>query len=257
LWAKSRGNGRKPLMPLWAIILRDLSEAARRKRTFVARFVYGALLALPVLGYYLLEGRTQGIGRVLFQTFTVWQVILLTFIAPVSAAGTIATERANGTLELVLLTRLRPWGIVAGKLAVEFGRALILLLSGLPILFFCTMFGGVSADQILQAFVVTGVFTLSLVTLGLACSSHFPDARNALWGVYLSIIVLGILVPMAPGFVPSFGILGELPDVILLALECYHPGYVLGSSVFGQSGWGMVERYVLVTLALRRRATIT
>lgn len=231
---------------LLTVILRELCEAARRKWTHVARFLYGAMLVIPVLVCYAnMRGQAQGLGARLFAVFVVWQIILVSFVAPASAAGSVVAERLSGTLGLILLTRLRPWSIATGKLAVEFGKMLLVLVSGIPVLFFIMMFGGVSVAQILQAFVVTAVFMLLLIALGLAVSCRVDESRKAILWTYFLILVFGCLLPV---LLPYAAAKWEFLEPANVVFENLHPGYALGASALGGGNWVPVMRYVALTL---------
>jgi len=233
------------LAALWIVILRELSEAARRKWTHVARFLYGAMLVLPIMVCYAnMRGWAQGLGSQLFEVFVIWQIILVGFVAPASAAGSVVAERLSGTLGLILLTRLRPWSVATGKLVVEFGRMLLVLVSGIPVLFFIMMFGGVSVAQILQAFVVTAVFMFLLIALGIAVSCRVSESRKAILWTYFLILSSGCILPMLSPWAAEEWSLLKPVDVLV---RNFHPAYALDTSALGAGRWAQVIRYAVLT----------
>src|SRR5258708_39610477 len=78
-------------------------------------------------------------------------------------ADTLASERREGTLGLLLLTPLRPSAVVTGKMSVYLLRAFSLWFSILPVLVLPLILGGVGAADI----GISLSFELSLVLVGL------------------------------------------------------------------------------------------
>lgn len=149
------------------IIFREFRVAARRKRTFVLRFVFGALLAGMVLMFivgYAASPGSQAMGRYLLNTFA-WEIFVLVFVAaPALTCGCISDERKEGTLDLLFLTDINAADIVLGKFIGKGFDAMMLFLAAMPFLFVPMLLGGVDWDLILGM-----VFTiLSLLLLGLA-----------------------------------------------------------------------------------------
>lgn len=233
-------------MALEAVILRELKESARRKRTFWIRFLYGALLAAPVVITYPFMDVAQGGGGGLFEFFVFWQFALVLMLAPAAAVSSVGDERDSGTLGLILLTRLKPFGIVAGKLAVQFGGIMALLLSGLPILFFVTMLGGISPGQIFQSFLVIGAAALGASALGLAVATHYDRTYRAAVATYLilSLLVFGVplLCQILMFFVP-------IPGPVLTLLYAISPGYLVWQVVTGGLRWSLLVAYLAVAAA--------
>jgi len=228
-------------MALEAVILRELKESARRKRTFWIRFLFGALLAAPVVITYPFMDVAQGGGGGLFEFFAFWQFALVLMLAPAAAVSSVGDERDSGTLGLILLTRLKPFGIVAGKLAVQFGGIMALLLSGLPILFFVTMLGGVSLQQILQCFMVIGAAALGVSALGLAVATHYERTYRAAVATYLILFLLIFGVPLLCQILES---LVEMPGWALTLLYSISPGYLVWQIVAGSLHWALTLSYL-------------
>ncbi len=94
------------------------------------------------------------------------QLALLVFFSALSAAGTIAQEKDRRTFILLLLTDLRNYEIVLGKLLGSLLQILILLATMVPILFLNVLLGGVAPFQVLQATVVLATTALAAGSLG-------------------------------------------------------------------------------------------
>ena len=239
-------------MALEVVILRELQESARKKRTYWLRFGYGAVLATPVFFIALLDllqGDFGGavLGLQLFEVFSYWQFILFGLLTPAVAATSIVEERDAGTLGLLMLTRLTPASILLGKLGVEFIRSALLLLSGLPLLFMATMFGGVAASQIFGAIGITLLTILLLNALGLAVSTLVDQSYKAVVATFLIMIIAGILFPL---FLYALGWGTDTEEIVSTFLDIVHPAYVFGASVAGTLTLGNAFQFSVCTLIL-------
>ena len=233
---------------LLAVVYRELQEAARRKRTFWLRVGYGGALAAPIAFMVRISGpQTQGLGAALFQTFVYWQFALIILLAPASAASSVSEERNSGTLGLLLLTGLRPWSIIVGKLAAESLRALTLVLSGLPILFVTTMFGGVAPTQIASAFIVTIGTVVLLAALGTAISSFETRAYAAIVKTYAIVLVFGVGVQAV---LSVMGLLWPAAKWVTEPISILNPGIALSRSLAGQGDLVTALQFLLLATLL-------
>ncbi|MDA1140694.1 MAG: hypothetical protein O3B01_19170 [Planctomycetota bacterium] len=238
-------------MALEVVILRELQESARKNQTYWLRMGYGAVLATPVFFTVLTLSmdRTpaQGIGRQLFTIFSYWQFGLFVLLSPAAAASSIVEERDSGTLGLLMLTRLTPVSILLGKLGVQFIRSSLLLLSGLPLLFMATMFGGVAPAQILGAFGSTLLTVFMLTALGLAVSALSDQNYKAVVATFLIMLIGGILLPICL-YLIGWGT--DNSTIVHTLLRVVHPAYVFADSVAGVLTLGAAIKFVVCTLLL-------
>ena len=91
---------------------------------------------------------------------------MLLFFAALSAASTITQEKDRRTFILLLLTDLRNYEIVLGKLCGSLLQIGILLAAVVPLLMLNLFLGGVSGEQVLQAVVVLAGTALAAGSLG-------------------------------------------------------------------------------------------
>ena len=136
---------------------RDALTAPRQVRHFLMRAGYvGAMLVLmytagqATFGWQQVTGtgETARFGNLLFQLFSIIQLSLVLFFAPLFAAGRIAQEKDRQTLILLLMTDLRDRELVVGKLLASVLPMAVLLAASLPVFTFVYMLGGVSVAQI-------------------------------------------------------------------------------------------------------------
>ncbi len=94
-------------------------------------------------------------GHLLFRWFVLFQLTLMLFFAPLSAATSVAHEKDRRTFLLLLMTDLRDIEIILGKLAASLLQILTLLATSAPVFFLCLLMGGVSPGQILDVMGIT------------------------------------------------------------------------------------------------------
>jgi len=173
-------------MLLLSILAREFCAAARRKRTWVLRFVLGAISAAVLYwlhSIFYVWSEATGRDVLLLQA---WQgVIMLSLIAPLLTAGAITEERNNGTLGLLFLTHLRPLHIVLGK-TLTGGLNLILLCAMLvPFLLMPVLLGGVDWQTTVGLALNCASLLLLCLALGLFCSTLTRATLQAAFAAYM------------------------------------------------------------------------
>jgi ABC-type Na+ efflux pump permease subunit len=157
------------------IFSRELVTAPRRPQHFLYRGVYGTALFVLMCTAWLVLAGTQIIrsvgdmakfGSILFFILAPLQLALLTFLAALRAASSVALEKDKKTLILLLMTRLSNHELVLGKLLASLLDVLVMLITAAPIFMLLTLFGGVSAAQVARVFAVTLATILAAGSLG-------------------------------------------------------------------------------------------
>src|SRR5688572_16047643 len=151
-------------MLIGPIFTRELVTTPRRPQHYIYRTAYaGGLFLLMVTAWLVLVGtqevRTVGdisrFGGRLFWILAPLQLALVTFLAAQAAASGVAQEKDRRTMLLLLMTRLENSELVLGKLFASLLDVLVMLLAGLPVFVFMTLFGGISIEQVAKVFAVT------------------------------------------------------------------------------------------------------
>ncbi|MCW5557540.1 MAG: hypothetical protein KIT22_06895 [Verrucomicrobiae bacterium] len=165
---------------LFAVVVRELRAAARRRGTYWLRTVVmgAALLVLLVrigtgrLAQLLASGAPGALpGGEVFAILHALLCVTLLLAAPVFAADCIARERREGTLGLLGLTPLRPAEIVIGKVAVQAIRLLSLWLACVPALGIPLLMGGVSGADFQYALGIEFMILVGGLAAGLVATS--------------------------------------------------------------------------------------
>jgi len=212
------------------LLAKELVEQAARRRTYVARVAYAALLFLAFAIYFHSEVpregspyRTLGIGKQMFE-FLVWvQFAGVYFFLPAMMSGVLTYEKERRSLELVFLTDLGPWEILLQKYLGRLVPMFTFLLLSLPLMAIAYAFGGVSAD-----YLASGVFILVLTCLqvgafALMVSAFCRTTTQAFVGSYVFLALFYFLPLLAALLLKELGLL-SLPiseKVIFAFLPVY------------------------------------
>ena len=180
-------------MTLPPVIERELRVAARRASTFWIRCLLASVAVFKgaeMLNNFSFDPAVAGVtGAELLREFA-WIAYLATLSMGVLTADSISHERRDGTLGLLLLTDLKPWQIVFGKLCSRGLIAFTGLAGFLPMLVISVFAGGTSGFEVF----CTGVGLLAdlfvVLAAGLWMSAIFKERTNA---VAATLVVVGAL----------------------------------------------------------------
>jgi ABC-type Na+ efflux pump permease subunit len=160
---------------LGPIFVREWLTVPRRSRHYVLRSLYLGLLWVLALttwqatvgwSHPATVGDTARFGLLVFQLFTFVQLTLLLFFAALSAASAVSQEKDRRTFVLLLLTDLRNYEIVLGKLLGSLLQILLLLAGMVPILALIVLMGGIGLRQVGEAVLVLAATGLAAGSLG-------------------------------------------------------------------------------------------
>ncbi len=192
---------------LGPIFTREMVTVPRRSGHFPARAALIGLLGIlgittwqATIGFArdATLGETANFGLLLFQIVAFVQLLLTLFFATLSAASAVSQEKDRRTFVLLLLTDMRDYEIVLGKLVGALLPILILLLVSSPVLAMLLLLGGIDPEQVLQA-----VFVL----LASAIAAGSLGGLVALWkektyqSLALSVLFLVLYICVSQGIV--------------------------------------------------------
>jgi hypothetical protein len=221
-------------MPLLA---KELTELAARRRTYIVRVLYAALLFTGFLlhAHQLVwsgvptMSQVLGRGRDIFEALIFMQFAGVLLFLPPTMSAVIASEKERDSLSLLLLTGLRPNSILFQKCLGRLVPMLSFLLLSLPVLAVCYSLGGVSTGLLFCGAYALLITCLQIGALAVMCSSFFGTTIGALLATYLAgaMAYLGwplLLIVLAPGgdrfgeevmfaFLPMYGFLQSGDDV--------------------------------------------
>ena len=160
---------------LGPIFMRELVTVPRRAGHYASRAALIGLLGIlgvttwqATIGFSrdATLGETAAFGLLLFQIVAFVQLLLTLFFATLSAASAVSQEKDRRTFILLLLTDMRDYEIVLGKLLGALLPITIQLLVTAPVLAMLLLLGGIDPEQVLQAVLVLGAAAFAAGSLG-------------------------------------------------------------------------------------------
>lgn len=130
---------------------------------------------------------------------------VLTLVSALMTAISIAREKETGTMEVLLVSPLRPAQIVVGKVAPYLGLAFLNAITALGVA--AIVFGVPVRGSVALLLAASGVYVLASLALGVVIANRTPDQRTAMMGVLLGLLIptlalTGFIFPIAsmPGW---------------------------------------------------------
>jgi len=161
------------------LVGRELSAASKQGRTYWSRMVIAAvalLISLPMIIAMSLVGSG---GQPAFVTLGGLCLVYSAFSGSYLTADCISSEKRDGTLGLLLLTDLRGYDIVLGKLAGTCLRLLYGLMALVPAFMLPLFAGGVRAGDVARGTLALLATTFLSASLGVLASSVSRQARRS------------------------------------------------------------------------------
>jgi ABC-type Na+ efflux pump permease subunit len=160
---------------LGPIFTREALTVPRRARHYTTRSLY--LLVLWVLaltawqaaygwGRDVTGGDLAYFGSLVFQLLSFLELTLVVFFSALFAAAAVTQEKDRRTFVLLLLTDLRNYEIVLGKLFGSLLNIGALVACAMPVLALTMLLGGVAPGQVLLTFVILLCSALAAGSLG-------------------------------------------------------------------------------------------
>jgi ABC-type transport system involved in multi-copper enzyme maturation permease subunit len=224
---------------LGPIFAREWLTVPRRAGHYVARTVFlGFLWVLTLTAWQMTVGWSQPatlsdnahFGLLAFQLLTRVELALLVFFAALSAAGSVTQEKDRRTFVLLLLTDLRNYEIVLGKLFGSLLQIFVLLAGTVPVLALLLLLGGVAPEQLAQAVVILATTALATGSLGLLIALWRDKTFQALALTVLCLVLYYCLV-RALGVIPGFTGSAVADDTVTVWQQWLDPFAALQSVV--------------------------
>jgi ABC-type transport system involved in multi-copper enzyme maturation permease subunit len=201
------------------VLVKDLTEQAAQRRTYIIRFVYGLVLFVSSgvlfyanLGMGASARQTLGRGSTYFQLLLTFQIIAMYVVIPLLTAGAIAAERQRETLVLLILSPLTPWQIVLQKYLSRMTPVLSFVFLSFPLLAIAYTFGGVTVGELILGIVVLVFVCLELGAFGIMCSAWCATTAQALGATYVGALLFPWFCSGVCCTLPAAGLLGS-PNV--------------------------------------------
>jgi ABC-type transport system involved in multi-copper enzyme maturation permease subunit len=180
------------------LLTKELAEQAARKRTYVIRFVYATLLLLAFALVYQQTARFMtdgglgmiGKGGTLFDALFYCQYWAILLLMPALAAGSLTSEKEQGSLTILMLTDLGPWELVLQKWLSRLVTVGSFLLLSMPLMGLCYAFGGLEADRLVLGVFILFLTCMQTAAVATAMSAWCRGSIAALLGTYGFLLVM-------------------------------------------------------------------
>jgi ABC-type transport system involved in multi-copper enzyme maturation permease subunit len=258
-----------PFGPVFGMELRTLS---RRKRTYLLRTAFMAVLLAMVLimwaaqrdyssSYYYGNNvaariaQQNQVGRQFFIAVAMVSVISMSLIGPVLTCAAINSEKLARTLNVLLMTPLTAWQIAAGKLSSRLVVGFMLLGLTLPVVAIVRLLGGVEVEEMAASLGLSAAVLTSGAALGLFFSTLVKRTYAVL---LLSFCALGGLYALLPGAIAliASSVVG-LRDPFLYMLSATHPVAAMIAVAEGGRALGYTPWWACVCVHLAAALTLT
>ncbi|NQU39779.1 MAG: ABC transporter permease [Lentisphaerae bacterium] len=188
---------------------RELAQLAAQRSTYIVRGIYASVTALvgAVVFYGILDSYTwrgngtygaaymYGVGSQLLSGVGTMALISIVVVLPAMVVGSVTSEREQGTLDLMRISRLSPWDIVLQKYFARIVPFCTFLLLLVPLGAVAYSLGGVSVGDVLAAVITLLSAVLRVAAIALLCSAICRSTLSAFLAAYLSLLLLFVGVP--------------------------------------------------------------
>jgi ABC-type transport system involved in multi-copper enzyme maturation permease subunit len=165
------------------VLIREMRARVKGKRSFVVHllFITFFLLVFLPLYYFVLKSETPWSEN--SSAFAGLLFILLGFVSIVSPAfssGSITGEREQKTLAFLLVSPLKAFTVISGKVLSSFLLSALLLATTLPFFFLAFTVGGIEGKRFLLSFIIILISSLFFSALALFFSSVSKRTASAI-----------------------------------------------------------------------------
>lgn len=188
-------------MPLLA---KELAEQANRKRTYLVRFLYTAVLF--GVGLFIIYGRGAsgnsdllGRGREMFDQVFGLQFTAILLVLPALCAGAFAGEKERESLSLLLLTTIPSPLIVLQKLLSRVIPMLAFVMLSFPLMATAYSFGGVQTTQLIGSLAFLVMLTVFVGAISIMSSTYCRTTVEAYVMTYICLLVSWPVIAQAGG----------------------------------------------------------
>ena len=197
------------------VINKELKSRMRGRQGFIILSIYPALISFFIGLIYLFlvadnslssgnPGYLQTVGKVVFSTVVLLELLMVSFIGPALTSGAISSERERQTFDLLRTSLLSGRALVLGKLSSAIVFLLLLIFTAIPVESLAFFLGGVGPAEIIISTLLLIVTAVFFSTLGLFFSSFAKRTLIATVSSYATILLSIIVVSLSLFFMGVF-----------------------------------------------------
>ena len=243
-------------MILGPVFQAELLRTARRRRYYLARFLYGIVLFFIVwIGYASATAvsstptidQAAEFAEYTFLRFAVFQLVATLLMIPALFGGTIADEKQRKTLHYLMASRLSSFEIIVDKLLGRAPHLAVLLALGLPVICLLGLFGGVPPEYVAVAYLTTFSTATMAVALTVLISTLARKVRQAVLIAYVFLLGWQIVptVVYAIGLSPIFPVTSRWLRPINDWVGATTPMFVYVTTLMRMGGVGGLSNWLI------------
>ncbi len=195
-------NQRRPTIG-FPLLVKELTEAAARRRTYLVRVGYALLLFVGAFLMFfgnIFSRQTSplallGQGENMFLMIVALQFTGIYLFLPAMTCSAITSEKERDTFALLLLTRLGQWTILIEKLVGRLIPMFTFMLLALPLMAFAYTYGGVQSAQIWGAVWLLGLTSVQVAAMCLMFSAYCRTTTGAFMAAHLFYFFIFFAIP--------------------------------------------------------------
>ena len=198
------------------VITKELKGRMRSRQGFIILGSYLILISFFIILIYLFlavdgsisngdPGFLQTVGKVIFSTVVLLELLMLGFIGPALTAGAISSEREHKTIDLLRTSLLSAPALIFGKLSSAVAFLLLLVFTAIPVQSLAFFLGGVGMAEMAISTLMLVVTAIFFCTLGLFFSSFSRRTLMATVFSYASILLSFIVFIISLFFMGVIG----------------------------------------------------
>ena len=166
-------------MKINPILKRDMMVQSRSYTIpFVISGINGILFLIGLLGVFGVTARMQHSAENEYEALLSIYILvvmiwfgLIVLVAPSLTAGGISGERQTKTLDLMLITLMKPMDIIGGKILSSLWSIIVMFISCVPAMMIPLLFGGVSTMRTVLIMLAMVPMILLFLSIGIFASS--------------------------------------------------------------------------------------
>ena len=160
------------------VLRREIQTSFRNRKVFAAIIVYVAVLMAvagcmfwsEIYNSYNFNFDPANINT-LYVLMAVMQLFLIIIIVPAITGGSINGEKERQTFDLLLVSRMKPCSIVAGKLLAGICLMSVMIVASAPVFAVTIQFGGASAKEVILLMIYFLADTVGIGAISIFFSS--------------------------------------------------------------------------------------
>jgi len=190
---------------------KEMRVCSRRKRYYILRSLYLAVMGILVLTAWLTKNASLGwqssgynvsrmaeVGRTVIITVVWFQFIVSQIAAILFFSNAICDEINRGTLNVLMTTPITTLQIVMGKLLSKLIQLVLVLALSLSTLSIVYIFGGVHWEYIISSFSITLTAVIFTGTLTLFCSGRVKRPHTV---ILIMVTFICVYYAMGPSLI--------------------------------------------------------